>query len=102
MRLLFVTLLVAFSSCLFAQTGTVQVTVTGVKSDKGGIVSAGIFIKQNFPKDNQQEIGKRVKVKGNKAIIIFKEVPIGTYAMAVYQDVDSNNKLRTNFIKCQF
>ena len=82
----------------FSQTGTVKVTVTGILSEKGGELSAGIFPEATFPEVGQQLIGKELIINSDKMIVVFEGVPVGTYALAIFQDIDKNKDLATNIV----
>lgn len=82
----------------FAQTGTVKVQVTGIQSGEGGELSAGIFEEGDFPKVGQSMIMQEIAVSGEEMEVVFEEVPVGTYALAIYQDIDQDKDLKTNIL----
>ena len=82
----------------FAQTGTVVLNVTQIQADKGGEISAGIFIKDNFPKVGKQFVGQEKSVTGKSMQLIFEKVPVGEYGVVAFQDIDKNKDLKTNFV----
>jgi uncharacterized protein (DUF2141 family) len=82
----------------FAQTGTVVLNVTQIQADKGGEISAGIFVKDNFPKVGKQFVGQEKSVAGKSMQLIFEKVPAGEYGVVVFQDIDKNKDLKTNFV----
>jgi len=81
---------------IYAQTAKVEVTVTGIKTDKGGTVRVGIYEKEGFPTVGQEIIGKDVEVKEGTITVLFEDVEVGNYAIAVFQDKDSDGKLDSN------
>ena len=81
---------------IYAQTGQVEVTVTGIKTDKGGNVRVGIYEKEGFPTVGQEIIGKDVEVKEGIITVLFEDVPVENYAIAVFQDKDMDGKLDSN------
>lgn len=99
MKNILTSILLLISIQTFAQnSGTLILEIQGVQAAKGGKLSAGIFDRENFPK-----IGKayRVEIKsveGNSMRIIFMGIPPNEYGVAVYQDIDQNNDLKTNLI----
>lgn len=97
-KLIFSFLFFATSFCCYAQTGKVILNVQGIQVSKGGEISAGIFKKDTFPKVGQQFIGKEVAVSAVQMQIVFDGVPIGTYAMVAFQDIDKDKKLKSNFV----
>ena len=97
-KLIFAFLSIATSFCCLAQTGKVILSVQRIQVSKGGEISAGIFKKETFPKVGQQYIGKEIAVLSEQMQIVFESVPIGTYAMVAFQDIDKNKKLKSNFL----
>ncbi len=84
------------ASTLYAQTGTVTVTVTGIDAEKSGKVNIGIYNANGFPTVGKQLHGIDLDVKGTSATYEFKDIPVGKYAIAVFQDENSDGKLNTN------
>ena len=97
MKTSLVTLLVILSETLFLKAqNSIDVEIVNFKSDEG-IVLVGLynsessFLKEAF-------IGRKVDVKNNKAVVSFKDVPDGFYAITVVHDKDENDELTTNFL----
>ena len=82
----------------FAQTGTIILNVTQIQTDKGGEISAGIFVRENFPKVGKQLVGQEKSVTGKSMQLIFENVPLGEYGVVAFQDIDKNKDLKTNFV----
>lgn len=78
--------------------GTVEITVTNIKSEKGGQLSAAIFTKEYFLKNDRAILQKAIEVNANTMKMTFTNVPPGNYAMAFFQDLDQDEKLSTNLI----
>ncbi len=89
-----------FATSIFAnaQTGTVHLVVKGIQTSKGGEISVGIFQQENFPKVGKQLLGKEVLVTANEIKIVFENVPIGVYGIVVFQDIDKDKMLKSNFV----
>lgn len=85
-------------SASYAQTGKLIVLVKNIQLQKGGELSTGIFIKENFPKVGKQLIGNETLVSAPEMQIVFAHVPTGKYAVIAFQDTDKNKQLKTNFI----
>ncbi len=81
-----------------AQTGSILFQVEGIDLQKGGALSAGVFNEANFPKIGKQERGMNVPVTAARMEFRLSHVPPGTYGAAVFQDVDNNKDLKTNFL----
>ncbi|MBV6654412.1 MAG: DUF2141 domain-containing protein [Mameliella sp.] len=98
-RLLFSTTFFALLSIsMNAQTGNITFKASGVQTNLGGELSAGIFKEPNFPTVGEQFRGKDAKVTSSTMEITLKDVPVGTYGADVFHDANTNNELETNFV----
>ncbi|WBX70412.1 DUF2141 domain-containing protein [Tenacibaculum retecalamus] len=75
---------------LTAQNKEIQVTVVNATSDLGKI-SYALYTKDNFRK-------KPIKVastiiKEGKSTVVFKDVPLGEYAVICFHDKNNNGKM---------
>lgn len=87
----------AASGSIFAQN-SLTVNITNLKPGKG-TVEIGLFNKENgFLKNGQQFLQKKIKAMGNSVQYTFENLPVGNYAIAVYQDENNNRKCDTNLI----
>lgn len=90
-------LMLTLNISLFAQNHF-SVEVNSLKSDKGHVFF-GLYNKDKGFLDDESGIATaKVKVTGNKVTYTFKNLPDGDYAIAVYQDVNSNGKCDRNMI----
>lgn len=90
-------ILLTVNSALFAQHNF-SVEVTGVEPGKG-CVFLGLYDKEKGFLDSESQIAvAKVKAVENKVVYTFKNLPDGDYAVAVYQDVNSNGKCDKNMI----
>ncbi len=95
-------LMIFASSILSFQTNAqnaVTVNVTNIQSDKGTIYIAFFDSSKDFPNHNHDEQLHLKKIKPVKGSIefTFNDIKNGTYAIAVYHDINNNNKLNKNF-----
>ena len=102
MKKIYLPLIVAvftfFVSIAYAQTGTIYVEISGINSIKG-LMSIGLYSDENgFPDKGKEYRGKEVKVTGKTVVYTFKDVPLGTYSIAIFHDTNSNTKLDKNFL----
>jgi uncharacterized protein (DUF2141 family) len=68
-------------------------------SPKGGIVRLGLYDRARYPDDNSTPIASAdVKATPVEMTITLHNIPIGTYAIEVFQDINSNNKMDTTFL----
>lgn len=77
---------------------TLKLQITNVKNTNGEIRAAMYSNEDDFLKFNKVFKASAEKaVKGNTTLV-FKDIPQGTYAVAVFHDENSNEKLDTNFM----
>ncbi len=74
------------------------IEVVGLDSAKKGNLRIGIFKKEGFLKPDKAVDGKIVPVTNSNMQISFKNLPSGTYGVAVVHDQDKNGKLSTNLV----
>ncbi len=86
-----------FATLVFAQTGSINLTVTSVDSQQGGKLKIGLFNSDGYLEFGEEVLGIDLNIEGPTAKHLLKEVPVGKFVLAVYQDQDSNNKLDKNF-----
>lgn len=79
-----------------AQSGSLQVTVSEIVAAKGGELSLGIFQKAGFPEMGKQKMGKWVPIKSEVQTVLIEDLPVGTYGLAVFQDLNGNRRLNKN------
>ena len=79
---------------VFTQTENVKITITGIENTKGNIV-IGIYDSENtFPDFGKEFQGAKVKpTKAESINYTFKDLPAGTYAIAVWHDENDNQKI---------
>ncbi len=87
-----------FSTAVYAQTGSVSVTVDQIDVARGGKISIGLYDVEGFP-----VIGKGVQevaldVNAGSMEYVFKNIPAGKYAIAVFQDINTDGKLNKNLV----
>jgi uncharacterized protein (DUF2141 family) len=87
-------LLIVGVGALFAQTLTIR--VENIEPDKGYLM-VGVFDNKNDFPDNYFQ-GQRIRVTNGTMIVVFGNLPVGTYAVSVYQDTNENEQLDKNFL----
>ncbi len=80
---------------MYAQN-TIEVEVINFDSNKGKAF-IGLYNAENSFLENEFK-GEKVEIINKKAVLIFKDIPDGTYAVSVFHDEDGNGKLSTNFL----
>jgi uncharacterized protein (DUF2141 family) len=94
MNKIFSTLILCAS---LASGGTIHVRISGVHPLKGDVM-IGLFKNQNrFPKSSKRFKSVHLDIHGKSLSYVFKNIPKGTYAIAVMHDKNRNGKLDTNF-----
>lgn len=96
------TFLIALVGSLFlsftakAQKDILQLSVDNVKQN--GILRVSFCTSENEWTENGKYIFKFKVVEGEKNIFNITSIPKGSYAIALYQDINNNGELDTNFI----
>ncbi|MNK50255.1 hypothetical protein D3C87_691290 [compost metagenome] len=89
--------LITINTTLFAQHHF-TVDVSDLVADKGSVYLGLYNKKGGFLKENTAFANAKVKTTGKKISYTFKNLPVGEYAVAVYQDVNNNGKCDRNMI----
>jgi len=80
-------------SLILNAQNTIEVKIINFASDKG-VAQIGLFnTETSFL--NKVYKAKGVKIKDQKAVAIFSDIPDGTYAISVFQDKNEDKKLNT-------
>jgi uncharacterized protein (DUF2141 family) len=91
-----------FASVLFAllhkETVSLEVNVSGFPSNKGQAYVALFNSSETFPSYGKQLKGKIVEISQLKCKVTFANLNSGSYAIAVYHDVNKNDKLDKNVL----
>ena len=84
------------TSFVFGQNGTLKIVIPNIPSEKGNIKVA-IYNEagsKGFLKDlNLSYRKKEVAIKNKTAVIIFKNIPYGIYAVSLFQDENNNGEI---------
>ena len=91
-----------FASVLFAllhkETVSLEVNASGFPSNKGQAYVALFNSSETFPSYGKQLKGKIVEISQLKCKVTFANLNSGSYAIAVYHDVNKNDKLDKNVL----
>ncbi|MGD8912628.1 MAG: DUF2141 domain-containing protein [Candidatus Thiodiazotropha sp.] len=96
----FLTCLMLFSlPLLAAQTGSIEVSVEGVRNGNG-IVEVALFnSEEGYPDKSQKALQLiRSTIKNGKAVVVFQSIPYGHYAISAMHDEDNDGKMKVNFM----
>lgn len=91
--------LIIATSTLFAapaNTHTVTVVVEGVRSAEG-VVGIGLYDADSPWPDKPIHFAQASKVEGQSSYtLVLTDIPAGTYAVSVLDDLNANNQMDTN------
>ena len=95
----FLTLILLLTANItFAQSYTLDVTVTGIEKSNCDLY-IGIYDSKKSMSDGNAINGGKVNVKnGSTTITASYDVQAGEYAIAIFLDENNNGKLDTNFL----
>ncbi|WP_026776919.1 DUF2141 domain-containing protein [Polaribacter sp. Hel_I_88] len=100
MKNLILTIALIFTSILTTtaqeETFDLTVNISGLSSDKGTLLVGVYNKKEDFL--NKQFKGEISKIKDNKSVVTFKDLPKGEYAVSFVHDENDNKKMDTNFM----
>jgi len=96
-KLLLAIVVMVFATPIFAQSGIVKLTITGIENTDGNI-EIGIYNSASvFPTYGEEFLGVTVKpTKTGSLNYSFKNLPDGTYAIAVWHDENGNQEIDKN------
>jgi uncharacterized protein (DUF2141 family) len=80
-----------------AHAADLTVNISDVSQGKGHIM-VGLYSGADAFSQGITSFGSRVKADNEQEQVVFKDVPAGEYAIKIYQDENSNQKLDFNFI----
>lgn len=78
-----------------ASAADLTVHIDDVKSTDGNVMVA-VYKADTFLKQPLKGIGAKAATEGN--LVVFKDLPEGEYAVAVYHDANSNGKMDSNVL----
>jgi uncharacterized protein (DUF2141 family) len=81
-----------------AAVATLVIHVQDV-SPKGGMLRLGLYDEASYPQDDATPVATAdVKAELGENTITLRNVPVGTYAIETFQDVNGNGKMDTSWI----
>ena len=87
---------IIFSQITYSQTYTLTVTVTNFNQLEGNIIVSVFNKSEDFPKEGKHYQDNTSKVNNYSKTIIFKNLPVGDYAVAILHDRNSDGKCNKN------
>lgn len=89
---------IAYAIFGFGQTANITLTITDIKDAKGKMNIAMFKHAEAFPSGDDYVIGETIQIESANFTYVIKDLPFGTYAIAVSQDVNDNGEQDTNWI----
>ncbi|MFM2387533.1 MAG: hypothetical protein RL660_2290 [Bacteroidota bacterium] len=91
---------VLYCTALLAQSGeTLTVKVNNINNKNAMLRVALYNASTNFSSETKMYRAITIQPNAKKELqITFSNIPFGTYALALYQDINSNQKLDVNFV----
>lgn len=90
---------ISFLYSFFSASYTINVRVSGFKSEKGQLYACLYNKADGFPSSSNSAFQcLKSKIIKDGTIISFKDIPEGNYAVAVIHDENLNQKLDENFM----
>ena len=75
-------------------SATLKITMTGFRNTKGRVFIALFDKLDGFPNDRDKSYRKaKEDIDADSVVVVFEDVPYGSYAISVYHDENNNGKL---------
>ena len=97
MKYLFFICFIIYGQIASSQTYNLTLTITNIKNIKGEIKIAVYNNKYTFPHKKEEYKTFTIPVIANSEVFTIKDLPKGEYAIALYQDKNSDGKCNTDF-----
>jgi len=94
-KLLIITMLL-FSGSILAQTGSIELNIKGINPKKGKEIRIAVYTKAGFLE--KMFIQKIAVSKGKTKSVKLDDIQVGTYAIGVFQDENSDEIMNKNFM----
>lgn len=81
------------------QNGSLQVTITNLRSNKGHLLISVFNSSDGFPSNANKAFRKQqVAINNQQAVVNFADIPPGNYAAAILHDENDDGKMNSNFL----
>ena len=81
-----------------ASAARIVVTITGLKSNEGGVYIGLYATPSKFLNGSQVDVMRKVRASTAPITVVFDNLRPGTYAVGAYHDENNNDHLDTNLI----
>ena len=95
-KLTYFSLFILFSISVFAQTGSLKITISDIESNDGNIKVALFDESKSEAFLKKIDLAYRKKIviiKNEKAEVTFTNIPYGTYAVILFHDENNNGEI---------
>lgn len=88
----------AVSTAALSEGHRLEVVVEGFRNS-GGFMMIGLF-NDEVGYDNEEDrfAGLKAPVNTEREIVVFEDIPVGTYAIKMYHDENESGEIDSNFI----
>lgn len=90
--------LLAQAAAADPMSGDLTIVVGGFKNDRGQVIANLFREGDDVMKIDKVYLHVRESISGNRAQLIFRNLPYGKYAVSVFQDENGNGILDHNFM----
>lgn len=97
-RAIFSTLLSLFFLNVTYSQNRIIADISNFKNDKGVCLACLFNNSSSFEKNGQPFQCVSVPIRSLRTVAIFNNIPVGSYAMFVFHDANSNKRMDKNFI----
>ena len=94
--LVIIILNMSFANAQETTLHNINVEINGLKSSDGQLLVGLYNTKNSFLKEEYK--ANVVTIDNNKSVLVFKNIPDGTYAVSFVHDKNSNGKMDKNFM----
>ena len=93
-----ITCLFICSAASLKNSGDMQIEISGLKNNSGNIKLSMFNSESGYPEDGGRAFKiAKAEIKDKKAIIVFRDIPYGKYAIAFFHDENDNDKIDFHF-----
>jgi uncharacterized protein (DUF2141 family) len=96
-KILFVLALPLLMGSATLEKGDLGIEIANVKNGGGKLYVALYKEPDTFPKKGKEAMGQVVEATGERVTVVFRSIPPGMYAVAIFQDLNGNGELDKGF-----
>ena len=81
-----------------SKKGTLIITVTGFENDEGAAMIGLYNSEEGYTETGKNYKGHSAEIKDSKVVWTIEDIPFGEYAVKLYHDENSNEKMDRNML----